>query len=398
MGAATSFRGSVGEGQGDKTPIIEMGRIVSVDSKNWLVDVFCEFSGREYKDIQMASPYFHYNNGEGFYVMPEIGAQCIVAALSDANPPVILGFTAVLEEMQPLEEDDGKTTGELEDEDLTAPPTDPEEEDKAAFSFANGRPLVRPGDHYMRTRDGNFVVLRRGGVVQIGSTPTAQTIFMPVESTIRSFAQNYELELLGGRTAWEVVQEEDGSSSCINTFTWREYAEQANVSAVMRIGDLDENFFRLYMVINGIDAKTLEYTETPPIEITISKEGDIVSVCKNYTLTVEEDRTIEVGGKETENFGSLERTVGTNQTLKFKAETREGDSSTEKLKSKTIIANSITLGGGGLGGVESAVKGETLIQWLKGHTHPVAGALASAPDPLTTTLLDTSLTDKLKIG
>ena len=48
MGASTSFRGSVGEGQGDKTPVIEMGRIISVDSKNWLIDVFCEFSGREY--------------------------------------------------------------------------------------------------------------------------------------------------------------------------------------------------------------------------------------------------------------------------------------------------------------------------------------------------------------
>lgn len=396
MGASTSFRGSIGEGQADKVPVIEMGRIISVDSKNWLLDVFCEFSGREYKDIQMSSPYFHYNNGEGYYVMPEIGAQCIVAALSDANPPVILGFTAILEEKEPLEEDDGKTTQELEDEGIESPPTDPGEEDKASFSFANGRPLVRPGDQYMRTRDGNFIVLRRGGVVQIGSTATAQTIFMPVDNLIRTFAQNYELDLIGGRAAWEVVQEEDGSSSCINTFTWREYAENANVSAVMRIGDLDENFFRFYMLINGIDAKTLEYSSTPPIEITFSKEGDIVSACKNYTMVVEENRSIEVKGKETEDFGSLERTVSLDQKLKFKTETREGDSSTEKLKSKTIIANSITLGGGGLGGAEPLLKGTTVLNWMLAHTHPVSAALAG---PTTNPLpANVALTDKVKAG
>ena len=379
MGASAgkNFRSSPTVGSADKMPIVEMGIVASVDSANYLVDVLCEASGRVHKEIQVSMPYFNPNNGEGIFVMPEVGARVVVMTMSDDNPPIVLAFGAVIEDMFVDEPNDPDNTQELEDEGLTTAPDVPDEEGQPAFSYRNGRPLLRPGDFCMRTRDGNFIYLRRGGVVQIGSNATTQTIFMPIRNLIRTFAENYEMELLGGSARWEIVQEEDDSSSAINTFLWREYAEQADVSAMMRIGDLDENFLRFAMVMEGIDAKTLEAKESPVIELTFSKEGDIVLACKSYTQTVEEDRTIEVGGKEIETFGSLEREVEGNQKLTFDTETREGTSSKEKLKSKLIEADSITLGSAA--GAQPLLKGNATLTWLASHTHPVSGGATLAP-------------------
>jgi len=377
MGAESNFRTSPTSGGADKSPVLEMGQVVSVDIENWLVDVLSEFSARVYKEVQVMSPYFHYNNGEGIYAMPEVGARCVVATMSDDSPPILLAFGGVIEEMFVDETDDPENTQELNDEGIESEPETPDSEGSPAISYRNGRPLLRPGDFCMRTRDGNFVFLRRGGVVQVGANAVAQTMYMPIRNMIRSFAENYELELLGGSARWEVIREEDDSSSCVNTFLWREYAEDAEISAMMRVGDLDENFLRFSMVMQGINAKTLEVSESPVIELTFSKEGDIVFACKNYTHTVEEDRTVEVGGKEKETFGELDREVEGNQKVKFETETREGTSSREKLKSKLIEADSVILGGSA--GAEPIPKGSSLLAWLASHTHPVSGGATLAP-------------------
>jgi hypothetical protein len=383
---------SITSGHADKPPIIEMGKIINVDTANWLVDVSGDFSGRIYQDIQMVCPYVHYNNGEGVYVMPEVGAVCVVASLSDGNPPVVLGFAAALEEMFVDEESD-LTTDEAESEGLTEAPPSPDEEDKPAFSYRNGRQLHRPGDVSLGTRDGNFVKLRRGGSVQIGSRHTAQTIFMPIKSLIRTFAQNYDLELTGGSSRWEVIQEEDGSSSCLHTAVFREYAEDAEASAIIEVGELDDNFVRFRMLMQGVNAKTGEMSESPVIELTFTKAGDIVLACQNYTKTVETDQTIEVKGTGTETYGSLDRDVKNTQTLKFKNETREGQTSKEKLASKTIEADSVILGGAG--GAEPAMKGTTTMGIILGHTHdPTSGAIVLV-DP---TAILRALSKKVKLS
>ena len=369
-----------------------MGKILNVDTDNFLVDVYCEMSGRIYQDVQVMSPYFHYNNGEGFTIMPEVGAVCVVVKLSDDNPPIVMGFAAALEEMYTEESSDPDDTQEAEAASTGSQEDAPDEEDKPAFSYRNGRPLHRMGDISLSTRDGNFLKIRRGGVVQVGATPVAQTIYMPIKNLIRTFAENYELDLVGGSSRWEVTQEEDGSSKCVHTVAYREFAEHSLASAYLEIGDLDENFYRFRMLMEGINGNTGEMSQSPVFELTISKEGDIVLACKSSTVTIEEDQTIEVKGTEKETYGKLDREVKADQKIKFETETREGTTSKEKLKTKVIEADSVVLGGAG--GAQPALNGLTVLSFLLGHTHPITGGVAGA----TTTPLINATSNKVKIS
>lgn len=368
------LRSTITTGHIDRAPILEMGKILNVDTDNFLVDVYCEMSGRVHQDVQVMSPYFHYNNGEGFSVMPEVGAICVVVTLSDSNPPIVLGFAAALEETFTEEQADPDDTQEAQDASTGEQTDAPDEEGSPAFSFRNGRPLHRMGDINIGTRDGNFLKLRRGGVAQIGSTPMAQTIFMPIKNLIRTFAQNYELDLVGGSSRWEVTQEEDGTSKCVHTVAYREFAEHAMASAYLEIGDLDENFYRFRMLMEGINASTGEMSQSPVFELTLSKEGDIVLACKSNTVTIEEDQTIEVKGTEKETYGKLDREVKGDQKVSFKTETREGQTSKEKLKSKIIEADSVILGS--VGGAQPMLKGTTVLTFLLTHGHPIVGGVA----------------------
>ena len=385
-----TLRDTVTSGHVDRVPVIEMGKVLNVDTESFLVDVYCEMSGRIYQEVQVMSPYFHYNNGEGMSVMPEVGAVCVVVSLSDDNPPIVLGFAAALEEMFTEEEADPLDTQEAQDQSTGEPEEAPDEENKPAISYRNGRPLHRMGDINFSTRDGNFMKLRRGGVAQIGSNPMTQTIFMPIKNLIRTFAENYELDLIGGSSRWEVTQEEDGSSKCVHTVAYREFAEHALASAYLEIGDLDENFYRFRMLMEGINANTGEMSQSPVFELTLSKEGDIVLACKSNTVTIEEDQTIEVKGTEKETYGKLEREVKGDQKVKFKTETREGETSKEKLKSKVIEADSVVLGG--VGGAQPLLKGMTVLTFLLGHIHPLSGGVAG---PTSTPLIG-ALSTKVK--
>jgi len=56
----------------------------------------------------------------------------------------------------------------------------------------------------MRTRDGNCVILHRGGVLQVGATPLAQRIYIPLNNVIHDVSGNYSHYNTGGTIAWAV--------------------------------------------------------------------------------------------------------------------------------------------------------------------------------------------------
>jgi hypothetical protein len=61
----------------------------------------------------------------------------------------------------------------------------------------------------MRTRDGNFVILHRGGVLQIGSTELSQRIFIPINNLMMDISGNYEHHNSNGSIVWGL---QDGPS------------------------------------------------------------------------------------------------------------------------------------------------------------------------------------------
>jgi hypothetical protein len=161
---------------------------------NWTVDVYTTYDKHRYLDVQVGSPYLHYNNGEGIFCMPEVGAQCLVAIPGDTTGPVVLTFT---------------TPHEIQ----AATDTDPER-----ASFAAGRPHAKPGDLMLRTRDGNFITLHRGGVLQIGATEVAQRIYIPIGNYITDISENYSHHNASGSVTWG-IQEGPSTENIPSRFT-----------------------------------------------------------------------------------------------------------------------------------------------------------------------------------
>lgn len=180
----------------DGTDVVQ-GRVFNVNLLNWTVDVVAKYDQRRYFDIQVSSPYMHYNNGEGMYALPEVGAVCLVCIPSDSSPPFVLAY------VMPHELIDDAGTEDAPDG--TASHGQPQKYATAA-SFAGGRPRANMGDIWLRTRDENFVILHRGGVLQLGATPLAQRIYIPLNNVIHDVSGNYAHYNTGGAISWGVQE------------------------------------------------------------------------------------------------------------------------------------------------------------------------------------------------
>lgn len=246
---------------------VETGRIVNVNIRDWTVDAVSEHGDKKFFDIQVSAPYMHFTNGEGIYCMPEVGAMCWICKPSDGtfSAAFVMGFQAIHDE----------------------------EED----SFRNGRQSLNPGDLMMKTRDENFLILRRGGVVQVGSTPLAQRIYIPIGNAIKDFCENYELHTLTGDLVFENFRTEETTTGDVitkMTLGVREKAKDPQHIATLSIGshgEGDPTTLWLGITESGEDSAELK------IELKMTKEGDVEwTVRKNFTLTVDGDHTTTVGG------------------------------------------------------------------------------------------------------
>lgn len=163
-------------------------RVVNVNLVNWTVDVRTQFDNKFFGNIQVASPYMHPNRGEGIYVMPEVNSKCIVCLPSDGPPPFVASFIMPVESVEDFDTDQVQgTTG------------------MGPSTFQGGRPRAKPGDIFLRGRDGQFVVLHRGGVLQVGSTSLAQRMYIPLGNIITDISQNYEHHNTGGSIRWGIT-------------------------------------------------------------------------------------------------------------------------------------------------------------------------------------------------
>jgi hypothetical protein len=258
--------------------VVEQGRIVNVNVRDWSVDVAGEFGNKLFLDIEVASPYLHIANGEGIYVMPEVGALCWVCMPSTGNmaPPFVLGFAAGIDERK--------------DEDGNIP-----------ANFRGGRQNLNPGDIMLRTRDENFVILRRGGVVQIGATPIAQRLFIPVRNIIRDMCENYDLFSLAGEMTWSVDrtdQTTDGSAPTLCSLKVKNKANEPEHAALLTIGshkDQDELTLNLLIKESGATgaATMIQMQMTKTGNVLWQMEGAYETVAKkSITLTAEEESFI----------------------------------------------------------------------------------------------------------
>lgn len=262
----TEFRTSFTSPEGiGKTDII-MGRVVNVDLVNYTVDVFSQFDQMRMFQIPVSSPYLHSNRGDGFTQMPEVGAKCAVCWPGDSSPPFVLSFVMPFETV-PLAGDESSPGGTEGRGSENQAPT--------SASYAGGRLPGKPGDMFLRGRDGNFIVLHRGGVLQIGSTELAQRVYVPLSNLVMDFAENYELHNSGGSVRWG-IQAGEGEDTLPSEFkqTFRVYANETYADLRVAAG-------RVHDSVPEADSDAItdlanaEVGKTEPIvyELTLAKNG-----------------------------------------------------------------------------------------------------------------------------
>ena len=369
---------------------IALARIINVHYKSYTVDVSIDHNGTEYENVQVGMPYFHYEAGEGIYVMPEVGAQCVVAVPSESGDPFVLCFLGLMQSVTPGEKDGPQTPEDVEDQAEDIEEGEAEEDENLDLTYQNNRPLMRPGDIMMAGRDRNFLVLRRGGIVQVGSTAIAQRMYIPVRNFIKDFAENYQMDLAGGRMSWEVLEETESAHRAVQRFVWREYAEHAKGSLKCEIGEVGDNYLEFTMAPELIDMKTGEVQGDTLLRFVFSKQGEQIIECQKQTITVEGDRIITIQGKHEESCKSYSQVVDNKRTVKFSEERKEGTRSVEDVDTKEIKASSIKLGGD-----SPAVKGRELMAFLR--------SVQLTVDPVTSTarftfVPDTIISSKVKLG
>ena len=227
----TRFRTSFTFKEGNVPAEWVQGKIVNVNLVNWTVDVAAQFDRKRYYDIQVASPYMHYSNGEGISIFPEVGAKCMVCLPSDSSPPFVGAFIMPVEITDMAAPDAPKGTTSKSAQNATS----------SGASFAGGRPQAKPGDIWMRTRDDNFVILHRGGVLQLGCSELAQRLYIPLTHFIMDISNNYAHHNAGGSILWS-LQEGAGLEHLPTEYThsFRVFADNKKADIRVKVGKVSD--------------------------------------------------------------------------------------------------------------------------------------------------------------
>jgi hypothetical protein len=389
---------------------IEKGIVINVDLKNFTVDVLTDYEGKPFTNCQIAAPYFHTHNGEGIFAMPEVGSACLVCQPSDDDTPFVIAFIGSFElegaKQDNLEDKAGEVDTETEEVEevlkkLGAPSsttsTGSAEAKTTGASARAGRPYMNPGDIMLRTRDENFLALRRGGVVQIAATPTCQTVYVPLKNYMRHFAENYEVNTPGGELEWTVQRQENdpgGKAPVLYRLTLRDKAQNDKADIQIKMGHVDDDVrYELTVAPEGITVGDGKVSGTPKLKMTINKDGDQkYDIQGSLEYVIETDRKVTIKGTDTIEVTGARTLKALSIMQEAKAaHTLKAVSSTETITgAKTISAATLSLGPSP---GSSAVLGEVLVAWLAAHTHP----MHNVPDPKAAQL-DKILSKTLKIS
>ena len=260
----------------------EEATVTDVNRVAYTVNVTTTHSSKDVVDIQCMVPYHHYLNGEGAHHLPEVGAKCFLAWPSDNCPPFIMGYIGAASE---LYSDDGDPIQSSEDG----------EGSDSNASYKSNRPDLNPGDLAWTTRDENFIILRRGGVLQLGATPVAQRIYLPILNFVKDFAENYDLTTFGGDVSWTVGRDEDDPSAnapATYTFHMNEFSQDAKASVrvthyPLQGGDgSDKTAWEVVVAPQGISRQDGS-VDGEVYRLLVSASGDTAEfVGANRTITV----------------------------------------------------------------------------------------------------------------
>lgn len=349
---------------------VEEGRIVNVNPKRFTCDVRTTVSQRTFLDVTWASPYFHFSRGEGFNVMPEVGAKVKVCRPSDSDP-FILCFVTPFERI-PAETDDAQEA----------------DQGNTEITYQAGRPRMQQGDIQLRGRDGNEVYLHRGGVLELGSTAACRRFYIPLLNYLRDICENYQLWTQGGNLSWLVARSDEdsgGESHATLAIIGKEAAEHEQATVGVRLGWLDEtNRLEVTIAPQAINAVTGELDGEAVYHLTIDHEGTVTAeVAKDINLTVEGDFTASVTGETSvSSQGDISLTGQGNLSVEVSGRHElEAASSTERINGQKVIQSNSILLGSQSAAFNVVLATPAFIAFCAAHTHQVMGPQTGPPTP-----------------
>lgn len=341
----SSFSGSI------VPAYIETGQVVDVDIDNYTVSVVTQFTQKAMLGLSFATPYQHYANGEGIYFMPEVGSLVWVCFPSDGGKPFVMAWAPARDE---------------------------------ADSLRSGKKGLNPGDIYLGTRDDNFLILRRGGVVQIGGGPLSQRMFIPVNNTIKDFCENYGLHSLGGDLEWTIDRPEttvDGKRPAHFRLKAREFANDEMPVAVLEIGSHTANPANiLSLVINASGMKGA----AKKISLEFRKDGSASwTYAGAVTWTVNENLAIHSLKNLSMKGDLLAVLEGGNVKVSSKAGTVDVDAKTVLnlfAGGQVLLGPQVTIGPPSSSSppVPVLMGDPDFLTWLASHTHSIPSPGAAA--------------------
>jgi hypothetical protein len=329
--------------------LVEKARVLDVDMRYYLLSVATEVT-RKPITVPFATPYQHFANGEGIYFMPEVGSVCWLCTPSDGSRAFVIAWASAM--------DEGDYRARKRD--------------------------LNPGDIYLGTRDENFILLRRGGVVQVGSGPICQRFYLPVNNTIRDFCENYEMRSIAGELSWTVDRSEkttDGKRPARFRLSAREFANDPAPVAALEIGSHDGDADAiLTLVLNESGASGAK----PKITLRMTKHGEVswtVEGLVRWTfkdafemrvtgnMTLHSDKTALLEG------GELAKVSGAAVVIESKSGQVAVSAAGGVAVTNPNGGPAMTVGAGRQG----VARASPIISWMIGHTHPVPSLGESLP-------------------
>jgi hypothetical protein len=248
--------------------------------------------------------------------------------------------------------------------------------DEENESFRCGRQSYNPGDIVIRTRDENFIIVRRGGVVQIGATPTAQRMYIPIQNIIRDFCENYELNTFGGELIWETLRDENtttGDALTKFSILAKQKANDPKHIAELTIGSHGEDdplTMKLVVYTDGTDDREARVT------MQVTNEGDVIwDLKKDWTLTAAKEIKVESLEESITHIAKKNYVVDAGDNVEVKAgATHKVECADSEIKaSASHVVDCSDIKHGSAGATEHGVLGDKLVEVLNGICSTISG-------------------------
>jgi hypothetical protein len=305
--------------------------------------------------------------------MPEVGAPCYICHPSD-NARRTMPFLLLA----------GAATA----------PKDRSEQGGSPGSLDMFRPFLSPGDIALLTRDGNGLVLRRGGVTEIRGTALAKIFFDPTRNQVLTIAENYKLQTFGGTTEWKnLVAEKDAEGRIQTQYVMKakQYATSKGHSVQLKIGATDEDQINL-QVGDEAEQEIISYKSVP---YTLAGDGStytvqvpVVEALKDSARVVDfrvfsDETKFEVDLEGTESFVLGMDREGDLQIETDGATKIESDKWVEivvagappSIKTEESQVKKVLITKGVQGATEAAMRGETFLADLSASLTEIETAL-----------------------